>query len=72
MFVVKKSEKDGLLLDGSAFPSNTVYNDISGTDYVGGYISVSEGSHTIRHQQTISIFGGYLYGQANYETYGEV
>lgn len=70
MFVVKKSVKDGLLLDGSAFPSNTVYNDISGTDYVGGYILVSEGSHSIRHQQTISIFGGYLYGQANYETYG--
>lgn len=70
MFVVKKSEKDGLLLDGSAFPSNTVYNDISGTDSVGGYIMVSEGSHSIRHQQTISIFGGYLYGQANYETYG--
>ncbi|XP_063430248.1 uncharacterized protein LOC134712536 [Mytilus trossulus] len=72
MFVVKRAEKDGLLVDGAAFPSATVYNDINvgGTDYVAGYISVSDGSHTIRHQSTISIFGGYLYGQAQYETYG--
>ncbi|CAG2227544.1 Hemicentin-1 [Mytilus edulis] len=72
MFVVKKSEKDGLLVDGGAFPSATIYNDINvgGTEYVAGYISVSDGSHTIRHQSTISIFGGYLYGQAQYETYG--
>lgn len=72
MFVVKKSEKDGLLVDGGAFPSATIYNDINvgGTEYVAGYISVSDGSHTVRHQSTISIFGGYLYGQAQYETYG--
>ncbi|OWF44660.1 Hemicentin-1 [Mizuhopecten yessoensis] len=70
MFIIKESDKSGLRLDGNAFPSNTVYNTISGTDYVGGYISVSEGSHTVRHTSPISIFGGYLYGQANYETYG--
>lgn len=72
MFAVKKAEKDGLLADGAAFPSSTVYNDINvaGTEYVAGYIAVSEGSHTIRHQSTISVFGGYLYGQAKYETYG--
>ncbi|XP_060071250.1 uncharacterized protein LOC132551155 [Ylistrum balloti] len=70
MFIVKNSEKSGLRVDGNTFPSNTVYNTISGTDYVGGYISVSEGSHTVRHTSPISIFGGYLYGQANYETYG--
>ncbi|XP_033759595.1 A disintegrin and metalloproteinase with thrombospondin motifs adt-1-like [Pecten maximus] len=70
MFIIKESEKSGLRVDGNAFPSSTVYNRISGTDYVGGYISVSEGSHTVRHTSPISIFGGYLYGQANYETYG--
>ncbi|XP_062620366.1 IgGFc-binding protein-like [Saccostrea cucullata] len=70
MFIVKKSEYKGLRLDGKAFPSNTRYNTISGTDLVGGYISVKEGSHTVRHTSPISIFGGFLYGQANYETYG--
>ncbi|XP_069105026.1 SCO-spondin-like isoform X1 [Argopecten irradians] len=70
MFIVKESEKSGLRVDGNPFPSSTRYNRISGTDYVGGYISVSEGSHTVRHTSPISIFGGYLYGQANYETYG--
>ncbi|XP_069105032.1 SCO-spondin-like [Argopecten irradians] len=70
MFIVKESEKSGLRVDGNAFPSSTRYNRISGTDYVGGYISVSEGSHTVRHTSPISIFGGYLYGQANWETYG--
>ncbi|XP_069140374.1 uncharacterized protein [Argopecten irradians] len=69
MFVVKDSEKDGLRLDGSAFPTTT-YNAIAGTEYVAGYISVSHGSHTVRHTSTISIFGGYLYGQEQYETYG--
>ncbi|XP_069105029.1 uncharacterized protein [Argopecten irradians] len=70
MFIVKESEKSGLRVDGNAFPSSTRYNRISGTEYVGGYISVSEGSHTVRHTSPISIFGGYLYGQANWETYG--
>lgn len=72
MFAVKKASKNGLRVDGAAFPAGTTYHDINvgGTDYVAGYISVSEGSHTIRHQSTISVFGGYLYGQAQYETYG--
>ncbi|OWF44661.1 SCO-spondin-like [Mizuhopecten yessoensis] len=70
MFIIKESDKSGLRVDGNAFPSNTVYNRISGTDYVGGYISVSEGSHSVRHTSPISVFGGYLYGQARYETYG--
>ncbi|CAC5417849.1 Adhesion G protein-coupled receptor B2,Coadhesin,Thrombospondin-1,Mucin-like protein,Hemicentin-1,Adhesion G protein-coupled receptor B3,Thrombospondin-2 [Mytilus coruscus] len=40
------------------------------TDLVGGYISISDGSHTVRHTSPISIFGGFLYGKAHYETYG--
>jgi CUB/sushi domain-containing protein len=70
MFIVQDSQKSGLLVDGKRFPSNTKYNKISGTSLVGGYISVSEGTHTIRHTSPIAIFGGFLYGQAKYETYG--
>lgn len=70
MFIVEDSQKSGLRIDGNAFPSGTRYNKISGTSLVGGYISVSEGTHTVRHTSPIAIFGGFLYGQANYETYG--
>jgi hypothetical protein len=34
LFVVDKSEKDGLRLDGKALPSNTAYVDIPSTSYV--------------------------------------
>ena len=40
MFVVKKTEKSGLKMDGSAFPAGTVYTDIPNTDYCGGYLEV--------------------------------
>ncbi|CAC5401260.1 HMCN [Mytilus coruscus] len=70
LFVVNKADKSGLKLDGGSFPANTAYYDIPDTDLVGGYISVSEGSHTVRHTSPISIFGGFLYGKANKETYG--
>ncbi|KAK3083453.1 hypothetical protein FSP39_022988 [Pinctada imbricata] len=70
MFVVKKSEKSGLRMDGNPFPSNTVYNDIPGTDLVGGYVKLTDGTHTCRHTSPISIFGGFLYGRQNYESYG--
>ena len=63
-------EKDGLRLDGFAIKPVTGYNAIAGTEYVGGYIRVSDGPHTVRHTSPISLFGGYLYGQAAYETYG--
>ncbi|XP_061184995.1 SCO-spondin-like [Saccostrea echinata] len=70
MFIVEESKASGLRINGQAFPSNTNYNKISGTSLVGGYISISEGTHTVRHTSPIAIFGGFLYGQANYETYG--
>ena len=57
-------------MDGKAFPSNTKYNAITGTNYVAGYIKLSDGSHTIRHTSPISIFGGFLFGRAKYEAYG--
>ncbi|CAC5392835.1 unnamed protein product [Mytilus coruscus] len=70
MFIVKESEKAGLLHNGVAFPGSTTYHQVAGTDYVAGYIIIPEGSHVVRHSSPISIFGGYLYGQAKYETYG--
>ena len=68
MFVVKDADKDGLKLDGAAF-SGVTYNPVAGTDYVAGYVPVTDGTHTVRHDSPIKIFGGYLYGQAKYETY---
>nr|XP_034327535.1 uncharacterized protein LOC105323126 [Crassostrea gigas] len=70
MFIVEASEVSGLRIDGNAFPSNAVLQTISGTSLVGGYISVSEGTHTVRHTSPIVIFGGFLYGHAHAETYG--
>ena len=57
-------------MDGNAITPLTGYNAIAGTDYVGGYVLVDEGSHTMRHTSPISLFGGYLYGHASMETYG--
>lgn len=69
MFVIKDSDKDGLKIGGTPF--STTYNTVThnGVDYAAGYIHVSEGTHTVRHDSPIKVFGGYLYGRANYETY---
>lgn len=69
MFVVKEKEKNGLILDSKAI-SGVTFNTIPGTDYVGGFVKISEGSHTVRHQSPISVFGGYLFGRARAESYG--
>ena len=67
MIVVKSADQNGLLLDGSSIsPSMTA---ISGTDYMGGYVNVAEGTHTIEHTSRIVFFGAYLYGRAAWETY---
>lgn len=69
MFVIKASDKDGLKIGGAPF--STTYNTVThnGVDYAAGYIHVAEGTHTVRHDSPIKVFGGYLYGRANYETY---
>ena len=69
MFVVKKAEKDGLRMNGKAFSSKTKYNDIPGTDLVAGYIKLTDGTHTCRHTSPISVFGGFLYGRQDLESY---
>jgi CUB/sushi domain-containing protein len=70
MFIVEEKQASGLRIDGKSFPVNTRFQRISGTTLVGGYISISEGTHTVRHTSPIAIFGGFLYGKAPYETYG--
>ncbi|XP_048745907.2 uncharacterized protein LOC125658641 [Ostrea edulis] len=64
-------DKDGLKVDGTSFPSSTVYHQVThnGITYAAGYIEVAEGTHTVRHDSPIKVFGGYLYGKAKYETY---
>ncbi|XP_056004586.1 IgGFc-binding protein-like [Ostrea edulis] len=71
MFVIREDDKDGLKVDGSSFPSSTVYHQVThnGVNYAAGYIEVAEGTHTVRHDSPIKVFGGYLYGKAKYETY---
>ena len=70
MFIVDESEASGLRINGKSFPLNTIYKKISGTTLIGGYISIPEGTHTVRHISPIAIFGGFLYGTASAETYG--
>ena len=69
MFVVKKTEKDGLRVNGEEFPSSTKYHDIAGTDLVAGYIELQDGTHTCKHTSPTSVFGGYLYGRQYHESY---
>ncbi|XP_053380418.1 uncharacterized protein LOC123539868 isoform X2 [Mercenaria mercenaria] len=69
MIVTKKSDIQGLVLDGRPFP-NTNWTDIQGTDLVGSYVTLSHGVHTVRHSYPFSTFGGYLYGHAYHESYG--
>ena len=69
MVVAQESEKDGLLLDGKPIPANLQWTKIPGTTLAGTFITVPHGSHTVRHVNPLSIFGGYLYGHAYHESY---
>ena len=68
MFTLKGTDTSDLLLNNNAI-STTNYKQIGNTGYVAGYFNVSEGTHTVKHRQAISTFGGYIYGKATYETY---
>ncbi|XP_033733950.1 uncharacterized protein LOC117323058 [Pecten maximus] len=70
LFIIKAEDSPGLRLNGKPFPHDIRFNWIQGTGYVGGFISIPEGSHNVRHVSPISIFGGYLYGRASLESYG--
>ena len=66
-FIIRGSYKDGLMIDGS--PLSTTFHTIPGSDFVGGYIRITSGVHTVYHQSPIGLFAGYLYGRQSYESY---
>lgn len=68
MFVVKATEKSGIRVNGNAV--SPTYNNFPGGEYVGGYISLAEGTYEIRHTSPHIVFLGALYGRAQYESYG--
>lgn len=68
MFVVKASEKAGIRVNGASV--SPTYNNYPGGQYVGGFISLPEGTHEIRHTSPNVVFLGALYGRASYESYG--
>ncbi|XP_062585994.1 IgGFc-binding protein-like [Saccostrea cucullata] len=68
--IVKDTDRKTLLLDDKPFPSNTHWKPIPGTDLVGGYVTLTSGSHTVRNTDPTALIGGYLYGHAFHESYG--
>lgn len=70
IIIVKDTERNTLLLDDKPFPSSAHWKPIPGTDLVGGYVTVSPGSHTVRNTDPTALIGGYLYGHAFHESYG--
>ena len=66
-FIIRYAYKDGLIIDGS--PLSTTFHTIPGSDFVGGYITITSGMHTVYNQSPIALFAGYLYGRQSYESY---
>ncbi|XP_060067808.1 serine-rich adhesin for platelets-like [Ylistrum balloti] len=63
VFVVQKDHFEGLLYDGKVFPSSSLLlTSVTGTNFATSFISVSDGSHTVRHSLPHVTFGGFLYG----------
>ena len=67
MVIIKDADKNGLIYDGTSI--SPTFTAIPPTEFVGGYVDVAEGTHTIEHSSRIVFFGAYLYGKAAYETY---
>ena len=65
--IIRSSNKDGLMIDGS--PLSTTFHTIPGSDFVGGYIRIPSGVHTVYHQSPIALFAGYIYGRQRIESY---
>ena len=68
-FVINKSAKDGLRIDGHPI-ANGHYHNIPGTNLVSGYVHISVGTYTVSHTTPKVVFGGFLFGRANLESYG--
>ncbi|CAH1788159.1 unnamed protein product, partial [Owenia fusiformis] len=73
LLVIEDKYKDGLVLDGDSTRVNqeATWHTFPGlADYVGTYFGIEEGSHHIEHSNPNASFGAYLYGKANFESYG--
>ncbi|CAH1795815.1 unnamed protein product [Owenia fusiformis] len=76
MIVVKDSEKEGIRLDGNTYTPGGCgedyckWNEVPGTEYVATAFNVTEGTHRLKHESPIAVFGAYIYGTATFETYG--
>ncbi|XP_013401799.1 IgGFc-binding protein [Lingula anatina] len=70
LLAIREEDRNGLWLDGQPLNStHTVnWNRISGTNFVGTWVNVSGGAHTVYHPN--ATFMGLLYGTADRETYG--
>ena len=67
VFIMPNSATNKLVIDGNV---NTVsVTDIPGTAYVSGSVLVGFGSHTVSLTQQGMTIGGYLYGEAYYESF---
>ncbi|XP_061179024.1 uncharacterized protein LOC133187622 [Saccostrea echinata] len=69
MFVVKKVDLDGLRINVMPLNTTEVY-EFPGGEFLGGYVSLAEGTYDVRHISPICVFGGVLYGKGWFETYG--
>ncbi|XP_035668445.1 IgGFc-binding protein-like [Branchiostoma floridae] len=68
--IIRSSNKAGLLLDGQRLPSDTVWHDVPGTDYVAAQLDISAGTHTARHLSPNVNIGLFSYGFTHTESYG--
>ncbi|XP_066279188.1 IgGFc-binding protein-like [Branchiostoma lanceolatum] len=68
--VTRSAGKAGLRLDGQPLPSDTVWHDVTGTDYAAAQLNISAGMHTVRHISPIVTVGLVSYGFAPRDSYG--
>ncbi|KAJ8314950.1 hypothetical protein KUTeg_007100, partial [Tegillarca granosa] len=53
MFIIEENEIDGLLIDGGFLSNETDLTVIPGTGYIGGFVSLENGVHNIRHMSSL-------------------
>ncbi|XP_066303644.1 IgGFc-binding protein-like [Branchiostoma lanceolatum] len=68
--VTSSADIAGLRLDEQPLPSDTVWHDVPGTRYAAAQLTVSGGTHTVRHMSPIVTTGLFSYGFTYLESYG--
>ena len=67
VIIIEQKYASGLRLDRHAI--QRPFHKISGTAYSTTYLTVSEGSHILKHDFPHAGFSSYLYGRGPYESY---